>query len=307
MTRSKRVREAFTLIELLVVIAIIGILIGLLLPAVQKVREAANRAKCKNNLKQMGLACHNHESVYGFLPTGGWGWNWVGDANRGAGHRQPGGWTFSILPFVEQQDVYRLATSATGCAQMISTPLSLYNCPTRRTGGPFAGGVHSYNNFGGVNAPQMARTDYAANSGDNAGDENNGGPTNLADGDTNWKWASYATTWTGVVFVGSEVHFSDIINGTSNTYLIGEKYLDPDNYLNGTDPGDNENMYVGFDNDTTRSTDYPPTQDKPGVQNTFWFGSMHPGGLNMLNCDGSVAVIAYNIDPAVFKQGGRRN
>src|SRR5437868_14411764 len=96
-------RTGFTLVELLVVIAIIGVLVALLLPAVQAAREAARRMHCQNNLKQIGIAFHNHTDTFGHLPTGGWGWGWVGDADQGAGVKQTGSWPFNILPFIEQK------------------------------------------------------------------------------------------------------------------------------------------------------------------------------------------------------------
>src|SRR5437588_11978753 len=104
-------RGGFTLIELLVVIAIIAILIALLVPAVQKVREAAARAQCQNNLKQIGLACHGHHDSYKVLPSGGTTWaippTYLSAGNPAVKSDQQGGWGFQILPFIEQAAVWR--------------------------------------------------------------------------------------------------------------------------------------------------------------------------------------------------------
>ena len=97
---------AFTLVELLVVIAIIGILIALLLPAVQAAREAARRMQCTNNLKHMALAALNHENTVKHFPSGGWGFNWVGDPDRGFDRGQPGGFFYNILPFMEWKGIH---------------------------------------------------------------------------------------------------------------------------------------------------------------------------------------------------------
>src|SRR3954453_2916900 len=101
--RSHRVL-GFTLVELLVVIAIIGILVALLLPAIQAAREAARRTQCKNHLKQIAVACLNYESSQKAFPAGGWGFRWMGDPDRGMGRGQPGGWIFQVCSYLEEGD-----------------------------------------------------------------------------------------------------------------------------------------------------------------------------------------------------------
>src|SRR5688500_8950333 len=110
---SKR-RFAFTLVELLVVIAIIGVLVALLLPAVQAARESARRTQCSNQLRQIALAWQNHHDVHKFFPSGGWGYYWTGDPNRGFGKKQPGSWAYSSLPFMEQGQLHQRGKGATG-------------------------------------------------------------------------------------------------------------------------------------------------------------------------------------------------
>ena len=154
-----------------------------------------------------------------------------------------------------------------------------------------------------------ARADYACCTGDQAPDEFFPGPPTLAAGDDpRFPWPD-SSIFTGAIFQRSGVKLNIITsgNGTSNTFLAGEKYLNPDHYFNGADGSDNESMYVGFDNDIARSTDYPPMKDRPGVTSTFAFGSAHTAGLNMLYCDGSVSYIAFSIDPAVFLRAGNRH
>src|SRR5262249_5237095 len=213
----------FTLIELLVVIAIIAIWIGLPLRAVQKVREAANRAQCSNNLKKMGIGLHNHHSVFKRLPSGGWGWNWVGDPDRGTGRSQPGGWVYSILSFVEQDNLAKLgqggstAQKQTAATQLLATPIPIFNCPSRRTGGPYpnAGNYNYYVVNTSIVPKLLARTDYAANSGSQQANEINGGPTDVAQENTfGWGTTTYPTI-TGVIFRRSEIRFGDITRGTS--------------------------------------------------------------------------------------------
>src|SRR4051812_24808536 len=118
---ERRIRQGFTLVELLVVIAIIGILVALLLPAIQAAREAARRNQCVNNLKQLSLGALNHESTFKMFPSSGLGYKWVGDPNFGHGRKQPGGWIYNTLPFIEEQAIhdmgFGIGTSSTDAAR----------------------------------------------------------------------------------------------------------------------------------------------------------------------------------------------
>lgn len=132
--------KAFTLVELLVVIGIIAILVALLLPAVQAARESARQSQCKNNVKQLALGCLQHEEAVGHFPTGGWGGGWVGDTDRGFGQKQPGGWMYNILPFIEQKVLHALPSDGDpdaitpqqrkGATNMILSAPPVITCPS---------------------------------------------------------------------------------------------------------------------------------------------------------------------------------
>ena len=134
-------RGAFTLVELLVVIAIIGILVALLLPAVQAAREAARRTQCKSNLKNIGLALINHHDVHKHFPPGGWGYKWLPEPDGGYGKDQPGSWIYGVLDFLEagaNRDIGagtlpNTPARAEAMRQLVTSPLSVMNCPSRRS------------------------------------------------------------------------------------------------------------------------------------------------------------------------------
>jgi prepilin-type N-terminal cleavage/methylation domain-containing protein len=308
---KRRKRCGFTLVELLVVIAIIGILVALLLPAVQSAREAARRTQCKNFIRQLSLAAHNHHDVTGFLPSGGWGWSWVGDKDRGFGEEQPGGWVFNSLPFIEESSFYDLAGDGNpgaitqqqrdGASRLIQNPITIINCPSRRQAVPYPCGTTAFN--AGPN-PVAGRSDYAICVGSQPAVEYNAGPSSI-EGAATFGWVN-PDQMNGVSFQRSEISFGKIADGTSNTFLIGEKYLIPSDYETGNSPSDNETWCTGQNNDNFRSTDLAPLQDRIGFANNVGFGSAHPAGFHMSRCDGSVDQVDYGIDPLVYRTMGHR-
>ncbi len=317
-----RTRHGFTLVELLVVITIIGILISLLLPAVQSAREAARRAQCQNHLKQLSLALLNHHEAHNRFPSGGWGWLWVGEPERGTGPDQPGGWAFNVLPYLEQQALHDAGLNLSGQARTdaiiarCQTPVSVFNCPSRRRPGAFPDSHSNYKTAtsSAMRIPTGGRSDYAINCGDQSYNEIFGGPDTLAQGDdpdyAEWRnHVEIVAKHTGIAYERSEVNMAKVRDGASNTFLVGEKYVNPDTFLTGGDSADNENMYVGYDNDMYRTT-YPgyngPRQDTPGYASPWIFGSVHPGALSFAFCDGHVQTISYSIDREVYRCLGNR-
>lgn len=327
-------RRGFTLIELLVVIAVIGVLLGLLLPAVQAAREAARRSQCKNNLKQIALALITYHDTHQEFPHGGWGNRWVGMPDRGPGPHQPGGWIYSVLPFVEQTALAELGRGLTGEAanraytQRLETPLELFACPSRRASVPWeidSAAPHLGTPLPCGNATRLARSDYAINAG-SSHLLSFSGPDSLAQGDQAAFWAAApnAKGFTGISHLRRAVPIRRIMDGTSNTYLVGEKQIDSQYYESGLSAGDNESMYGGFSTDTYRfagvaerlqtpnSSPYaPPVSDsdlsQADVPRHIRFGSAHPAGTLMAFCDGSVDLVGYDVSPDVHMRAGHRS
>jgi prepilin-type N-terminal cleavage/methylation domain-containing protein/prepilin-type processing-associated H-X9-DG protein len=255
-------QRGFTLVEVLVVISIIGVLVALLLPAVQMAREASRRTSCANNLRQQAVGVRLHEETHKIFPTGGWP-NYLGDPDAGFGPKQPGGWIYNVLSFMEEDNLRQLGRGLRGAAKeqalvtLMESPIEVLYCPSRRRPQlyPFSGSA-----LKNAQPPSVvAKTDYAIN--------------------------------VAVSYEKSEVIASDIQlagKGMSKTVLAGEKSLAADAYDTGAGAGDMSVAYVGDSDDIRRTPTGSPASDSASGTG---FGGPHPGGANMAYCDGSVRFV----------------
>lgn len=265
-------RRAFTLVELLVVIAIIGILVALLLPAVQAAREASRRSKCQNNLKQIGLAVQNYHDVFSVLPV-------EGDDGPTACCAPDAGniwfynWTFHILPFMEQKNVYDRGEA--DHSKISTSIVSSYYCPTRRNVQLYKGN---------------AKSDYAANAGTTT---------------TNGVFVQSRLGWTRMTQITDGTAYT-LLAGESRVHL---RYL----AQTGDCCGDNESAYLaGWADDVGRHGNKVPQPDIldsaiPSDQADGFFGSSHPNQINAVLADGSVKTIRFAVHPAIFQGLSIRN
>ncbi len=326
-------RHGFTLVELLVVISIIGVLMGLLLPAVQMARESGRRTQCGNNLKQIGLAFAQHDSQFKTFPDGGKGVGVTfarsasGPNNFNTAPRQNWGWGYQILPFMEQESVWSLPDDFNvydSGGNLLkkgagSVTLSMYFCPTRRRpAGYMFPGI-----FNQQGTPEFrALGDYAGNAGSGAvGPPSSNDPGSLGNGNGGPNGNLGGT----VVRAGATQPISLVDNrvpdGASNTLLVAEKYVfedtkDIDPMAGTRAPNDDTGYFSGWDWDIVR---WGPTYDsatnawfmtpqpdssKPPTGNEWLyfgaFGAAHPGVFNAVFADGNVRTIRLTVDPAVL-------
>jgi len=331
MAVSRGRNAAFTLVELLVVITILGILMSLLLPAVNAVRESMRRAQCKNHLHQIGVAVGEHLSKYDYFPSAGWGMMWAGDADRGSGGPQPGSWIYQLLPFMGLDMIHDIGKGLgpglpndakyMAAQNLRSTAIPNFICPTRRKVMMYPDGIQqgSFNAYPppGTTGPGLNHSDYCGNTGTwNAGDAFSGPATTCLNTFPKCSWDADASNGDGVVWQASQLPPGRVTDGLGNTFFAGEKSLDPEFYYTSTQAGDDNSMMDGFDHDIIRwcGVSHPPVKDSltevcSGVHcpNDNSFGSAHSAGVQFVFCDGRVQLISYQVDLTVYTNLGCRN